>query len=544
MPDGEIFDAIERFRRELLRNERRAASELVRVYGEAWKRIKAELERLNTEYEEAKERGEKPGPDWIYRFNRARAFRDQVERELLAFARYAEGKVREQQLEAIEAAERHAEQLARRALGKPPAGLVVDWNRIDRAGVETILGMTQADSPLHRLLLSISSEGAKAAEDALVQGMLLGKNPREVARDLRKALGTQLSRALTIARTETLRAHREATRASYQANSDIVKGWVWHSAADERTCAACWVMHGTEHKLDEILDGHPNCRCSMVPKTITWSEIGKRYGIDLYDIPDTNPEIESGVSLFEKLPAEKQIKILGPAKWAAWRDGKFILSDLGGRKRSREWGTHRYERSLQDLIGDKAKEYTRLALMGVARRAGNYTVDDLIRVAGIGLRELTSEKLERVVRHVANAGFDPKGKERAGGRVAGLVWKGKILKSNDTLSPGEAHYLRHVVARKEWPEGTSLSEYHHSLSDVIRDQSSGIFVNRFYGAWQIGFVRKSGNLKGPEGGEFVIIEYRVDVGHWITGFQPRILDEVLNSQHRSDFKWLRSMKIE
>jgi hypothetical protein len=108
----------------------------------------------------------------------------------------------------------------------------------------------------------------------------------------------------------------------------------------------------------------------MVPKTITWSEIGKRYGIDLSNIPDTNPKIEPGITLFEKLPTQKQLAILGPAKYAAWKDGKFTLSDLVGRKRSREWGTHRYERSLQDLIGDKAKEYTRLALTGIARRAG------------------------------------------------------------------------------------------------------------------------------------------------------------------------------
>ena len=357
MPEGEIFDAVESFRRELLRKERRAASEMVRVYGEAWKRIKADLERLHAEYEGAKARGEKPGPDWIYQYNRARAFRDQVERELLAFAQYAEEKIRKQQWEAIEAAERHAEELTRRALGKPPAGLVIDWNRIDRAGVETLLGMTQTDSPLHRLLLSVSREGAKAAEDALVQGMLIGENPRDAAREMRKALGTQLSRALTIARTETLRAHREATRASYQANSDIVKGWIWHSATDERTCAMCWAMHGTVHNVDEILDDHPNGRCAMAPETATWSQIGRMYGIDLSDLPDANPEIRLGTSLFMQLPAEKQIKILGPAKWAAWKDGKFTLSDLVGRKRSREWGTHRYEKSLAELGIQWSKYY-------------------------------------------------------------------------------------------------------------------------------------------------------------------------------------------
>ncbi len=356
MPEGEIFDAIERFRRDLLNRERKAASELVRIYGEAWKRIKAELERLHAEYEAAKAMGERPDADWVYKFNRLRSFRDIVERELLQFARYAEARVREEQIEAIRAAEEHAERLTRLALGTPPHGLEINWNRIDRSAVETLLGMTQEDSPLHRLFMDIYANGVQAAEDALVNGMLVGQNPREVARSLRRALGTTLSRALTISRTETLRAHREATRASYQANSDIVKGWIWHSALGTRTCAACWAMHGTEHRPDEILDDHPNGRCAMIPKTRTWAEIGKQYGIDLSDVPDTNPEIEPGVSLFERLPAEQQIKILGPAKWAAWKDGKFALADVVGRKRSREWGTHRYEKSLKELGIDVNKK--------------------------------------------------------------------------------------------------------------------------------------------------------------------------------------------
>jgi len=372
MPEGEIFDVIERFRRALLQNERRAASEIVRVYGEAWKRIEAELERLDAEYQAAKARGEKPDADWIFRFNRARAFHGQVEQELLAFAQHVEGKVRQEQIEAIEVAEKQAEELTRRILGRLPPGLTIDWNRIDRAAVETLLGMTQADSPLHRLLLSISQEGAQAAEDALVQGMLLGQNPREVGRQMRRTLGTTLSRALTIARTETLRAHREATRASYQANSDIVKGWVWHSAADERTCAACWAMHGTEHRLDEILDDHPNGRCAMVPKARTWAEIGERYGLDLSDIPDTQPQIEPGTSLFEKLSDEQQIKILGPAKWAAWRErkqrGTLSLSDFVGQKWSNEWGTYRYERSLQSF-GLNGSEYLKKYREIMSRKA-------------------------------------------------------------------------------------------------------------------------------------------------------------------------------
>lgn len=543
MPEGEIYDIIERFRRELLQKERRAASELVRVYGEAWKRIKAELEHLHTEYEAMKERGEKPGPDWIYQFNRARAFRDQVERELLGFAQYAEGQVREEQIEAIRTAERQAEALTRRALGNPPPGLTIDWNRIDHGAVETMIGMTQADSPLHRLLLSISEDGAQAAEDALVQGILLGQNPREVAREMRRALGTALSRALTIARTETLRAHREATRASYQANSDIVKGWVWHSAADERTCAACWAMHGTEHRLDEILDDHPNGRCAMVPISKSLAEIGEQYGIDLSDIHDTNPEIEPGVWLFENLTPEQQIKILGPAKWAAWKDGAFPLSEVVGRARLKEWGTHRYEKSLAELLGaEKAKGYTRLALMGAAKNAGQYSADDLIRVAGLGLRELSDDELQKIVEKVAKTGFNREHTSLVKPEMAGLVWKGKPLEVGERLTADEWHFVKHVLARQEWPEGTSLDEYLESLRAVIQSSESGIMISKYQGIyWQIAFVADSGQWRGVGGSDFILVEYRDGYGFWVTGFQPVDLQRQLQV-HRSDIRWLRKMK--
>jgi SPP1 gp7 family putative phage head morphogenesis protein len=543
MPEGEIYETIERFRRDLLRRERKAASEMVRVYGQAWKRIRAELERLHTEYEAMKARGEEPGKDWIYQYNRVRAFRNQVLRELQTFAQYAENKVREEQIEAVRIAEEQAERLARLALGTPPAGLTIDWNRIDRYAVETMLGMTQMESPLHRLLLSISSEGAQKAEDMLVQGMLLGKNPREAAREMRRVLGATLSRALTIARTETLRAHREATRASYQVNGDIVKGWVWHCATDERSCAACWAMHGTEHEPSEILDGHPNCRCAMIPKTRTWAEIGKQYGIDLSDVPDTNPEIEPGVSLFERLPAEKQIRILGPAKYAAWKDGKFTLADIVGRARSKEWGTHRYEKSLAQLLGaEKAKGYTRLALMGAARNAGQYSVSDLIRVAGLGLCELSDDELRKIVEKVAKAGFNREHTSLVKPEMAGLVWKGKTLEVGERLPADEWHFVKHVLARQEWPEGTSLDEYLESLRAVIQSSESGIMISKYQGIYrQIAFVANSGKWRGVGGSDFILVEYRDGYGFWITGFQPVDLQKQLHV-HRSDIRWLRKMK--
>lgn len=54
---GRIYEAIESFQAQILRSKRRAASELVRAYGNAWARIKIELELLMSEYEKAKAMG-------------------------------------------------------------------------------------------------------------------------------------------------------------------------------------------------------------------------------------------------------------------------------------------------------------------------------------------------------------------------------------------------------------------------------------------------------------------------------------------------------
>ena len=71
------------------------------------------------------------------------------------------------------------------------------------------------------------------------------------------------------------------------------------------------------------------------------------------DIPDTRPKIEKGEDLFEQLPDERKCAILGPAKYAAYQDGKLKLSDVAGFRRDPKWGPVGYERPLKDILGEK-----------------------------------------------------------------------------------------------------------------------------------------------------------------------------------------------
>jgi hypothetical protein len=173
------------------------------------------------------------------------------------------------------------------------------------------------------------------------------------------------------------------------------------------------------------------------------------------------------------------------------------------------------------------------------------TADDLARRiarASIGLDILSEAELEAVLQFVASAGFDPAARERLRGDLAGVTWRGVTLRGSDRLPPAERHYLKHVIKRQEWPIGTSLADYLASLRAVILDPMSGVFTSRYEGAAQLGILRESADLRGPSGHEWVLIDYRVTTGHWVTAYQPEGGLEDITGPPRTDLRWWREPK--
>jgi SPP1 gp7 family putative phage head morphogenesis protein len=173
----------------------------------------------------------------------------------------------------------------------------------------------------------------------LVSSIAEGKNPNVVAREIRTALGGNLTRSLTIARTETLRAYREASRAEYLANADVLRGWIWTADLSNRTCAACWAQHGSVHPLGEIMATHPRCRCSMVPATRSWKELG-------FGSTPESVQIQEGPAIFRRLPESDQRAILGDAKYRAYSGRQITLPDLVAKRESPVWGPSTSEAGL------------------------------------------------------------------------------------------------------------------------------------------------------------------------------------------------------
>lgn len=351
-----LTDAALRFRAQLLRQERAAASEMVRAYAAAWRRLRVELAQLEAQIAEAQAAGLVVGPftprqpggpviaqapgtfsvSWVYRRERLLTLLGQVEQELRQFGVLADELTVAGQLQAVQAAQANAQALmaeAARAGGAPE--LVGMFNRLSTSAVEELVGFASDGSPLRELFEAMGERTGRGVREALETAVATGMGPRETARLVRQQFGMGLSRALTIARTEQIRAYREASGRTYEANADVLDGWVWLSAADARTCASCLAMHGSVHAVQRRIDSHPNCRCVMLPR-----------------VKGASIDVTPGEELFAQMTPAQQDAKLGKAAGAAYRADAVKLVDFVGVRRDPDWGDSRYVKSLRAVVGE------------------------------------------------------------------------------------------------------------------------------------------------------------------------------------------------
>jgi len=139
-------------------------------------------------------------------------------------------------------------------------------------------------------LQGITSQMDTQISRVLAQGLVDGDNPRLLARKIvavingegvgdlaiRDSLGRFIPaqrRAQTLARTEVIRAHHQATIQEYQ-NWQIQGVQVqaeWSTAGDDRVCDQCAGYEGNIYSLEEVrnmIPVHPNCRCIALPVNV------------------------------------------------------------------------------------------------------------------------------------------------------------------------------------------------------------------------------------------------------------------------------------
>lgn len=328
-------------RAERARLEADAAARLVTAYGRAWDAISRDLAALTQAIEAAQARGETVNAAWLAKERRYWMLMVQVEGQVNRMAAQAGPLVRQQQAAAIAAAASHAEALARAALGPPPPGVAVAWNRVPVEATRELIGALGDGRPLGDLLATFGPEARIAADEALTTALVRGQSPRLAAKALEatvQAFGR--NRALRLARTETLRAYRAASIANY-AQNDVVTGWRWISAHGKGTCLACLGRDGQVFDKGKPFPAHANCRCTSVPITRTWKDLG-------FDLPEP-AQPETGAAWFARQSEATQRAMLGPTAYPLFVKGNITLADFVEEGTNR-WGPYTAQRPLRDVL--------------------------------------------------------------------------------------------------------------------------------------------------------------------------------------------------
>lgn len=324
------------YRRRLLYGQQAAAQSLIDAYKIAYAEIKRESDILLNRIAAVRASGKEVTRNWLVRQSSYQSLLTQIESEITKFSRLAESGITAMQSSAIDAA--LTDSTALMTASATDANLAATFATLPRAAFESAVGLGDG-SPLVRLLGELPKQAQANVKAALLNGIAAGRSTDRIAREIQRSMGGTLTRSLTIARTETLRAYRSASLESYRANSDIVLGWQWQCATTPRTCAACWSLNGSIHPLDEDFSEHPNGRCTAVP-IISMSRAKSR---------------PTGEQLFAKQSAANQRLVLGEQGYELYRSGKVKLSDFVGTHSHPDFGTMHYQRSVKEIRGSQTK---------------------------------------------------------------------------------------------------------------------------------------------------------------------------------------------
>ena len=172
--------------------------------------------------------------------------------------------------------------------------------------------------------LKDAEEGAaRRTRDLIRQGFVEGRTTDAIVRALRGTKAAQyrdgvleISRrgAEAMVRTAMTHTANVAAQATWAANADIVKGWIFVATLDGRTTLICAGLHGQEFAIGKGPQPprHPACRSTSVPR--------------LDAIPGVTPfEMPSYQAWLKAQPADVQNDILGVAKARLFRDGGLTI---------------------------------------------------------------------------------------------------------------------------------------------------------------------------------------------------------------------------
>lgn len=366
---AEVRRLLSQQRAAISRNDASSAREIVRLYAALEASVARAIAELQADAQEANLSSGADVLRWLRAEGRLRRLEERVLPQMRWFEAQVTAIVQRGQQHGAAAGAADGTALIRASFGSPlPERVPPDAILLVRpnpAALAQLVTALRDRSPLARVLRGLGGDGWQQLRDALVSGMARGAGPRQTASELARILsarGTaQLTRdamrqlrqrALTLARTEQMRAYHQAAMDAYRANGDVVEGWVWLATVGPSTCPACLAMNGTIHPLSEDFGDHVNGRCTPAPRTKTWEDL---LGADLArGIPETRldpaRDLPDAEEWLRRQSPQRQQSILGRTRYALFAQGLIDLAQMAAWPRSsRAWGNSVAVATLDEL---------------------------------------------------------------------------------------------------------------------------------------------------------------------------------------------------
>ena len=145
------------------------------------------------------------------------------------------------------------------AAGAAQMAIGVEWGSVNQAVLK--LARAEAARLATQLTDTSKAQAAQIIADWIQDGGTLDELTARLARIYPEA------RAKLIAATEVTRLYAVGNKAAWDA-SDVVTGYTWKTARDERVCPMCGALYNQRFDKGDttVPPAHPGCRCWIVPE--------------------------------------------------------------------------------------------------------------------------------------------------------------------------------------------------------------------------------------------------------------------------------------
>lgn len=254
-----IYDVAQQERDSLATLDSATATRLSQAYSTIYASAQGDLDafsRMLSDWYKSHPGGDpgssSPSRHWLFQQQRYKALVAQLQQAIATYNAVAADAIATHQELAMRQAQASNDYILSSTIHDSRLAGAVSFAALPEDAINSVVGFASNGSPLGSLLAQRSSDMGRAARDTLLKGVGLGWGAREMATALDSALHQEHWKNLMLARTEGMRAYREAQRLDILNNADILAGWRWSSAADGRTCPICFSQHGKVFDINMV----------------------------------------------------------------------------------------------------------------------------------------------------------------------------------------------------------------------------------------------------------------------------------------------------